>query len=136
RRARRRRRSSVRERHRAQGESCAPARAGGLGYEHARAALDLLELDLDAALVVPREREAAFGDDLLDDRVALLAVVPAEDAVAAGLQVELDVVREPLLELLGIRQRFPNLLDRSLEHDLARHLHDRLLSRATSWLHI
>ena len=66
----------------------------------------------------------------LDDRgAALLAVVPAEDAVAALARVELDVVREPLLELLGIRQRLPDLVGRRRRSTISRvDLHDRLQS--------
>src|SRR6266852_8474410 len=37
-----------------------------------------------------------------DLRAALLAVVPAEDAVLAFAWIERDVVREPLLERLGL----------------------------------
>ena len=62
----------------------------------------------------------------LDDehgRAPLLAVVPAEDAVAALARVELDVVRKPLLELLGIGQGLPDLLGRRGEDDLARDFH-------------
>ena len=76
----------------------------------ARAAVDLLELELDRAAVVPAQREPALLVDLLDRAVQLLAVVPAEHAVAARPRVELDVVREPLLETVGLGQRLPDLL--------------------------
>src|SRR5207302_10964680 len=54
----------------------------------------------------------------------LLAVVPAEDAFAALPRVELDVVGEPLLELVGIRQGLPDLVGRDGEHDLTAHFHN------------
>ena len=77
---------------------------------HARAALDLLELEDDLALVVPVEDEALAGLRLAHDRAALLAVLPAEDALAARLRVELDLGREPLLEPLRLGQRLPDLV--------------------------
>ena len=45
-----------------------------------------------------------------DDRAALLAVAPAEDALAAGARVELRLGREPLLEPLGLGERLPDLV--------------------------
>ena len=88
-------------------------------------------------VVVPRELEALLRLDALDDRAALVAVSPAEAAGAAGARVELDLVREPLGDAVGLRQRRPHLLTRDREHDLAPDLHDRhLLRSATSWLRI
>jgi hypothetical protein len=46
-----------------------------------------------------------------------LAVVPPEHS--ALFEVELDVVREPLLEPFLLGQRLPDLLWRRVEHDLA-----------------
>ena len=56
--------------------------------------------------------------------MTLLAVVPAEDTLAALPRVELDVVREPLLQLVGIRQRLPDLVRGDGKHDLSGHFHD------------
>jgi len=56
-------------------------------------------------------------------RTTFLAVGPAEDAVTARARIELDVVRKPLLELLGIGQGLPDLLGRLGEDDLARDFH-------------
>src|SRR2546422_1618029 len=46
------------------------------------------------------------------------AVVPAEDPLAALPWIELDLVREPLLQLLRVGQGLPDLVgpDRSEEH--------------------
>ena len=76
---------------------------------HARPALDLLDLDRDVPFV-PRVGDAPARLDLLDHELPLLAVL-----------------REPLLELLRIGQGVPDLVERRLQHDLPRHLHDRLL---------
>src|SRR5207248_156045 len=97
---------------------------GRLAHEQARALLDLLECQLDGAVVVPVEDEPLARSSLDHGRVPLLAVVPAEDTLAALPRVELDVVRKPLLELVGIRQRFPHLVRRDGKHDLAGHFHD------------
>src|SRR6185503_16716328 len=56
-------------------------------------------------------------------RVTLLAVRPAEARAAAGPEVELHVVREPVLEPLGLGEGLPDLLARCGEDDfLANHL--------------
>src|SRR5262249_16759245 len=54
--------------------------------------------------------EAPPGLDLRDGGVAFLAVRPAEAGAAARPQVELDVVREPVLEPVGLGQRVPDLV--------------------------
>ena len=63
------------------------------------------------------------GSTIEHGGVAFLAVVPAEDPVAAGPHVELDVVGEPLLELLGVGQSLPDLVRRFRKHDLTGDLH-------------
>ena len=62
------------------------------------------------------EQLPLVGD--LDDSVPLLAVLPAKDALAPGRRIELDVVREPLAEALGVGQRLPGLVARDREDDL------------------
>ena len=66
--------------------------------------------------------------ELAHDRPPLVAVAPAEDALAARPRVELDLRREPLLEPLGLRQRLPDLRGRLGYDDLAFDLHGRSLS--------
>src|SRR5215470_8822239 len=75
--------------------------------------------ELDLALVVPREGETLRGSDGGDGRVALFAVRPAEARRAARPEVDLDLVREPVLEALGLGQGVPQLLARHGEDDLA-----------------
>ena len=78
----------------------------------------------------PSAARAPLLVDLLDRRVPLLAVPPAEDAAAARPRVELDLVREPVPEPLGLGQRLPDLL----------RVTGKTISRgppsATSWLRI
>ena len=76
---------------------------------HACPVDDGLELDRDAAAVVPVENEPLRLLELAHYGAPLVAVSPAEDALAARTCVELDVRREPLLEPLRIRQRLPDL---------------------------
>ena len=90
----------------------------------ARAALDLVELEDDLALVVPVEHEPLPWRRLSHDGAAFVAVVPAEDALAARVRVELHVVREPLLEPFRVGQRLPHLVGRGGDDDLALDLHD------------
>src|SRR5581483_10920502 len=72
-----------------------------LDDDQARPIGDGLERELDLATVVlPAKRQKPPGVDGLDDGGSLLAVVPPEDAAPAGDRLELDVVREPLLEPL------------------------------------
>src|SRR5258705_3219398 len=85
--------------------------------------LDLLECELDLALVVPVEQQPFARLDDEHGRASLLAVGPAKDAVTARAHIELDVVREPLLELVGIGQGLPDLLGRLREDDLACDFH-------------
>src|SRR4029079_1306276 len=84
---------------------------------------DLLERELHLALLVPVEDEtlASLRDD--DGRLALLAAVPARLTVAARARGELAVVGEPLLQLVGFRQRLPDLVRRCGKDDLAHDLH-------------
>src|SRR5215217_7846570 len=79
---------------------------GRLGDDEASPRLVFLERELDERLglvargVAPAEPEPALGIDLLDDRLAHAAVAPAEDARAAGADVELDLICEPLFQAL------------------------------------
>ena len=59
------------------------------------------------------------GLGLAHDGAALLAVAPAEDPLAAGPGVELDLGREPLLEPLRVGQRLPDLIRLGGEDDLS-----------------
>ena len=61
--------------------------------------------ELDLALVLPGEGQALARLDAGDGGPALLAVVPAEAGPAAGAELELDVVREPVGEPLGVGER-------------------------------
>ena len=90
---------------------------------HARPVDDRLELDRDAAAVVPVEDEPLRLLELAHDGVPLVAVAPAEDALAAGPRVELDLRREPLLEPLRLGQRLPDLVGRLRHDDLPLDLH-------------
>jgi hypothetical protein len=81
----------------------------GLAHEQAGSLFDLLEGELHFALIVPVEHQPLPGLRHEDLRAALFAVVPAEDAVAAFTWIELDVVREPLLQLLGLGEGSPHL---------------------------
>ena len=78
----------------------------------------------DAVVVQPAQDEPPLLLDLLDDRLAGLAVVPAERRVASRRRVELDLVREPLLQLGGIGERGPYLVGRRLEVALAFDVHE------------
>src|SRR5262245_46499347 len=100
-----------------------------------RALLGLLERELGLALAVPVEQEpfGRLGDH--DRRVPLLAVVPAEDAGAAFAGIELDVVRKPLLQLIRVGERLPDLVGRNRELDLATDFHE-VLQSATARLRI
>ena len=71
-----------------------------------------------------RTMRDAFLDGL-DDGLAHLAVVPAEHAAPTGCRVELDLVREPLLQLRLVRQRRPDLVGRRVELDLTHDLHEQ-----------
>src|SRR3954464_6950086 len=116
-------RSRVGESQRAQFERRRELR-GRLAHVQPRSLLDLLERELDGALVVPVEHEPLARRRLDDRRTPLVAVGPAKDALAPPARVELDVVREPLLELLGVRQCLPHLVRRDGEDDLSAHFHD------------
>ncbi len=70
---------------------------------------------------VEDESLSGIGDD--HGRTSLLAVVPAEEARSARSRVELDVVGEPLLELIRVGQGLPDLIRRCGEDDLAGDLH-------------
>ena len=83
---------------------CAGRRPGAqaaLGDDEAGAVGTGVERPHDArGLPSPqRKHEPALALDLLDDALALLAVVPLDAHVAALLGLELDVVGEPALEL-------------------------------------
>ena len=82
-----------------------------------------LELDRDAPAVVPVEDEPLRLLELAHDRAPLVAVAPAEDALAAGARVELDLRREPLLEPLRLGQRLPDLVGLLGHDDLPLDLH-------------
>ena len=56
-----------------------------------------------ARLAATTKHEPALGLDLLDDALALLAVVPGDAHVAALLGLELDLVGQPALELARAR---------------------------------
>ena len=73
------------------------------------AQLLFLEGELHLALVGPVEDEALTRLHDEDLGAAHLAVVPAEDTVPAFTWIELDVVREPLLQLLGLGEGSPHL---------------------------
>src|SRR5262249_37968992 len=103
----------------------------GLGDMHARAAVDLFELENGCAVVVPVEDETLTRLGFAHDGAALLAVSPAEDALSARLRVELDLGREPLLEPVRLGQGLPDLVGRGGYDDLTLDLHGRLLSLDT-----
>jgi hypothetical protein len=94
---------------------------------HERARLGRLELDRDAAAVVPVEDETLRLLELADDCAALVAVAPAEDSLASRACVELDVGCEPHLEPLWIRQRLPDHVRLHGYEDLPFDLHLRNL---------
>ena len=70
-----------------------------------------------------RSTRRSSGSTASTDGAPLLAVVPAEHAAATRSRVELDVVREPLLEPLLVGQRRPDVLARRRQHDLSLDLH-------------
>ena len=76
---------------------------------------------------IARSATTPPGLDLLDERVPLLAVLPAEDAFTAGFGVQLDLVGEPLLEAVRIGQRTPDLVRLTRDDDFPRNLHGSLL---------
>ena len=87
----------------------------------------VLELDRDTAAVVPVEDEPLRLLQLSDDCVSLVAVAPPEDALATGTRVELDLLRKPLLEPVGIDQRLPDLVGLLRYDDLSYDFHLRNL---------
>src|SRR5262249_54998626 len=111
------------------GLQCERRRPGGRGlHDREPGPIDVVvERELDLALLVPLEREPLLGLHLRDGCRARLAVPPAERRPAARPPVELDVVREPLLELPWVGERGPDLLAAGRKHDLlANHLHTSL----------
>src|SRR5204862_7034158 len=92
-----RRRRALRDRgprERVQLERGAPVRRR-LDDVDAGATLDLLELEHDVAVVLPVEHEPLGGLGLAHDGPPLVAVVPAEDALAAGTGRGLHLVWAP-----------------------------------------
>ena len=96
-----------------------------LAHEDPRPALGRLEAEVDDAVVVEPQDDARAFLDGFDHSLAHLAVVPAEHASAARGRVELDLVREPLLQLRLVRQRRPDLVGRRVELDLTHDLHEQ-----------
>ena len=77
-----------------------------------------VERPLDAR-VAPREHQPALGLDLLDRAPALLAVLEGDVDVAALLGLELDLVGQPALELVGVGDQLPGALGLDGEDDFA-----------------
>ena len=105
-------------------ERSRPARAPPRAPDE-RAAVDGHDAEVDDAVVVEPQDDPRALLDGLDDGLARLAVVPAKHAAATGRRVELDVVREPLLQLRLVRQRLPHVLGVRLQLDLTHDLHEQ-----------
>ena len=69
--------------------------------------------------IAPDEHEPAALVDLLDDALALLAVLPLDAHLAALLGLELDVVGEPALELTGVGDELPGAVGIDGQDDFA-----------------